>query len=349
MACAISPIYFGGPDLTKNHLRDTLQQHIEAIPSGGKICWMCYYFNEPSLLDTLLAASQRGVHIDLIIDGNPRTPEINQLTIQKLTLQVPPLINIIKVKKKPFWEYLGIHWHPHLHSKLYYFSHPFPHVLIGSYNPTAGLDYLSQEMLEKIGDHSISHNVLVNITDSVSVDTLHKYFSDMQQPWNRRLSRILSSHNQTHNSNQWQLDFLPRLASHPIDTLLKNQDPNATVKCAISHFKGPGILRSLKSAIKIGKNIEIILESNPRRVSKQHLAFLDCHKIKYYQQKISENCLMHNKFILYESEKENCVMFGSFNWSARSRYLNHEITACTNDKKIVAAFKNRWNQMIKVD
>ncbi len=42
-------------------------------------------------------------------------------------------------------------------------------------------------------------------------------------------------------------------------------------------------------------------------------------------------------------------MFGSFNWSARSRLLNHEVIASTHNKDIVAAFEKRWDQMVAAD
>ena len=349
MAYASTNIHFGGPDKQKHLLRDVLLQHIQAVPSGGNISWLCYYLNEPILFDALIAASKRGVKIDIIIDGNPRSPEINQLCMETFSASKYPLINIVLANSKPFWEYIGIHWHPHLHSKLYYFSHPTPQVLIGSYNPTAGIEQISECLIEKIGDHSISHNVLVSIHDETTVSLLNNYILGIKNSCKRVFARYLPSHNKTHsykeNDNQWEINFLPRIRMHPVDSLLSKNNDDATIKCAISHFKGLGILKPLKSALKNNKKIELLLESSQRRTSSEHLQFLDQHNIKYYQPKLSNHCLMHNKFILYKSGQEHCVMFGSFNWSARSRLLNHEIIACTHNKDIVAAFENRWDQM----
>ena len=160
------------------------------------------------------------------------------------------------------------------------------------------------------------------------------------------LARLSPTHNVTFHSQKWAIDFLPRLSRHPINTLLSKNDSNTYIKCAISHLKGPGTLKPLTAAVKTGKKIELILESSQRRVPNKHLAFLDKNKIKYYQPKLAKNCLMHSKFILYHSDQEHCVMFGSFNWSARSWILNHEVIACSHDKEIVAAFEQRWQQMI---
>ncbi len=346
MASSLPTTYFGGPDKTKNLLRDTLVEYIKAVPANGHISWLCYYLHDPVIFQTLINASERGVKIDLIFDGRPRSPSINQACIDRFSQPNHSLINLIIVKEKPLWEYLGIHWHPHLHSKLYYFSHPTPQVLVGSYNPTSGKEHIDEASIKKIGDHSISHNVLIKIDDQDTVNCLKGYMLDMQNYWRRTFARILSSHNSTHQSAQWSIDFLPRCGTHPINTLLSKKDSNAKIKCAISHLKGPSILKPLKIAIKSGKKIELLLNSSQRRVPSKHLTFLDKYQIKYYQPKLEEHCLMHNKFILYQSDQEHCVMFGSFNWSTRSRILNHEVIARCYDKEIISTFEQRWNQMI---
>jgi phosphatidylserine/phosphatidylglycerophosphate/cardiolipin synthase-like enzyme len=338
--------YFGGPDKSKNLLRDILVEHIHAVPANGNINWVCYYLHDPVVLQALIDASERGVKIELTIDGRPRTPSINQACINLFTQPIHSSIKIAIVKDKPVWEYFGIHWHAHLHSKLYYFSHPTPQVLVGSYNPTADAEHSDQAAIEKIGDHSISHNVLVSVDDQDTVNHLKNHILELQNYKKRRFSRISSAHNTAFKSQNWTIDFLPRLNTHPVNTLLSKNHSNANVKCAISHLKGPGILNPLKIALNTGKKIELLLESSQRRVPKKYLDFLNKHQIKYYQPKLEKHCLMHNKFILYQSDQEYCVMFGSFNWSARSRLLNHEIIACSHDKEIIGAFEQRWNQII---
>ncbi|MDW3094311.1 MAG: phospholipase D-like domain-containing protein [Gammaproteobacteria bacterium] len=337
--------YFGGPDKSKNLLRDILIEHINAVPANGNINWLCYYLNDPIILQALIDASTRGVNVELTLDGRPRSPSINLMCINKISQLNNSSIKINVVKIRPLWEYIGIHWHAHLHSKLYYFSHPAPRVLLGSYNPTAGVVHLSEDSINKIGDHSISHNVLVTVNDQETVKYLKNYISNIQNFWRRMFARVSSTHNISYRSKNWTIDFLPRLHTHPINILLSRKDNNAIVKCAISHLKGPGILRPIKIAMRAGKKIELILESSQRRVPNKQLAFLEKHKIKYYQPKLENNCLMHNKFILYKSDQEHCVMFGSFNWSSRSFMLNHEVVACCYDKKIIDAFETRWDQL----
>ena len=336
--------YFGGPDLEKNALRNILLKHIQNVPANGHICWMCYYFNEPKLFNALIEAAERGVQIELVIDASPRTPEINAACLSMLKNH--QCIQIIEVTTMPFWQYLGIDWHGHMHSKMYYFSHPGPHVLIGSYNPTTDSNQIKPDLIEKIGDHTISHNTLIQIDSTSVINLLLRYFKTIKKnTLNNRFSHL---HNNIHCNDNWSIHFLPRWKKHPVITLLKQQDDNAEVKCAISHLKGPGILNPLIHARKKGKHIKLLLDSTARRVSQKQLKSLDKYNILYHQIPMQDQALMHNKFIIYKSEKSNCVMFGSFNWSRRSWWLNHEIIACSYDKNIIAAFEQRWNQMIAI-
>lgn len=340
-----SNIYFGGPDLNKNSLRDILLRSVEETPAGGSINWMCYYLSDTAILNALVEASRRNVTITILVDANPRVPDINEASINYLRKHASGSINLIIAHKKPVWEYLGINWHPHFHTKLYYFSDPTPHIFIGSYNPTAGTDELDDKTISEIGDHSISHNALARINNPELISVLSEYISNMHSRCFRSFARYSTSHNRTHSRGEWMFNYLPTLRAHPIQNLLTKNDKNAAIKCAISHLKGPGIRRSLVKALQLGKDVEILLDSTERRVPQEYLSFLKQHGIKYYQPNTPLNCLMHNKFILYDSPDESCVMFGSYNWSARSRYLNHEIVATTREKNIVSAFKSRWNEI----
>ncbi len=341
-------VHFGGPDLRKNNLRDVLLQSIDAIPKGGNIDWMCYYLNDTSILNALIEAASRGVAVSLLIDAAPRIPSVNDLSLRYLREHAASKINIIAARKKPVWEYLGLNWHPHFHSKLYYFSHPKPQVYIGSYNPTAEANELSQEIISEIGDHSISHNVLVKITNQEVVTILHKYARNMRQRSFRSGARLHPWHNRAHCAKGWKIQLLPALSTHPIQNLLTTNE-EADIKCAISHLKGPGIKRLLTAALRSGKNLEVLLESTERRVPRQILSFFDKNKIPYHQPKLPVNCLMHNKYILYKSARESKVTFGSYNWSTRSRYLNHEIIVTTDKQDIVAHFDSRWNRVVSIN
>ncbi len=346
MDSSTNQIYFGGPDLQPNLLRDTLVHAIHQTPSGGEISWICYYLNDRAVLEALVEAARRNVDISIIVDANPRIIAINQSSINFLEKHAQSSIKLIAASKKMAWEYVGVNWHPHFHSKVYYFSHPTPHAFVGSYNPTAGQGELPIELINEIGDHSISHNVLVDIVNPFAVRHLKQYLTQMYRRWNRTFARLSTSHNQPYADQAWTINFLPSLRTHPALRLFDRIDPHATVKCAISHLKGPGMMRTLTKALKRSKNIEILLDSTNRRVSKDYLSFLRSNQIKFHQPNMPEHCLMHNKFILSQSKDVQEVLFGSFNWSTRSRYLNHEIVVSTTDAHVVKAFSDRWNQIM---
>ena len=337
-----SVVYFGGPDKEKHTLRDTLLKHIQNVPANGKIYWMCYYFNEPILFDALIAASNRGVEIKLIIEGNPRSSEVNVSCFKVLSEQTN--ISIAIKTSKPFWRYLGIHWHGHMHAKMYYFSHPNPCVLIGSYNPTSDPHDINSHLIDQIGDHTISHNVLVKTHENVVTSNLIKHFCKIYDSTGYlRFSRL---NNLTHTSSEWHINFLPRYKSHSVSHLLSSKDKNVLIKCAISHLKGPAILDPLIKASRSEKIIEIIIGASKRRINQNTLTKLEQHKIKYRLITTDNHKLMHSKFIIYQSNKEYCVLFGSFNWSSRSWWLNNEIIACCRDEAVIRAFEQRWNEML---
>lgn len=342
-----SNVIFGGPDKPKNILRDRLLAEINAVPAKGNIFWVCYYFHDPDLFTALIAAAQRDVKIEIIIDGKPRCPDINQACISLLKNQAN--IKLILATTKPLWEYFGLNWHAHTHSKIYYFSHPEPHALIGSYNPTSDAIDSNTDMIEKIGDHSISYNTLVKINDAKLLTNILAYFKQLRSDKARYLARYSKLNNQKINCSTWSMGFLPRISKHPISSLFSSNDDNAIIKCAISHFKGPGMLQTLLRACKAGKKVELILDSTQRRVPKILLTQLEQHNIIYRQLTTSKHCLMHNKFIIYKSDNDHCVFFGSFNWSLRSWWLNHEVIVVSRDKQVITSFETRWQQMLALD
>jgi phosphatidylserine/phosphatidylglycerophosphate/cardiolipin synthase-like enzyme len=51
---------------------------------------------------------------------------------------------------------------------------------------------------------------------------------------------------------------------------------------------------------------------------------------------------MHNKFVLVEKGDQRWVMFGSFNWTMRSYWLNYEIGGISANDRFFDAFARRW-------
>jgi phosphatidylserine/phosphatidylglycerophosphate/cardiolipin synthase-like enzyme len=51
---------------------------------------------------------------------------------------------------------------------------------------------------------------------------------------------------------------------------------------------------------------------------------------------------MHNKFVLVEDDNQRWVIFGSFNWTTRSFWLNREVCVISRDPRLFGAFHDRW-------
>jgi hypothetical protein len=129
-------IYFGGGRRPSGCLRDLLADRIRSVPAGGSIDWVAYYFRDRRLAGDLLAAHRRGVRVTVTMEKQPRTPHANEAVAEMLAgpqglgagfrlLSLPLLLPRLQAG-----------WKPHLHEKLYCFSHPEPVAFLGSYNPS---------------------------------------------------------------------------------------------------------------------------------------------------------------------------------------------------------------------
>ena len=78
-------IYFGGPDQPPGYLRDILEKHIAAVPSGGSIDWVTYYFRDLRLAEAIIQAHKRGVKVTLTLAGKPRVPHANDAVIARFS------------------------------------------------------------------------------------------------------------------------------------------------------------------------------------------------------------------------------------------------------------------------
>src|SRR4026207_84306 len=65
-------VYFGGPHPPAGALARLLRSRIDAVPEGGEIHWITYYFGNVDLARALLEAKRRGVEVRLDIEARPR-------------------------------------------------------------------------------------------------------------------------------------------------------------------------------------------------------------------------------------------------------------------------------------
>ena len=126
-------VWFGGPDLPYCRLRDLLEARIEAVPAGGAIDWVTYYLRDLGLVRALLRAQERGVALRISLEAGPHLRHANDAAANLLRALGP---NFASSRQRRIFA-RGPQWkRPFLHGKLYAFSHPLPHALLGSFNPS---------------------------------------------------------------------------------------------------------------------------------------------------------------------------------------------------------------------
>ena len=131
---SIYDIHFGGPDLPSGRLRDLLAERVTAVPAGGKINWVTYYFRDRRLAAELLQAHRRGVKVTVTLDAHPRSSSANEAVMNMLA-GPDGLGTGFRVVAMPVVLTPSGRTRTHLHEKLYCFSHPRPVAYIGSFNP----------------------------------------------------------------------------------------------------------------------------------------------------------------------------------------------------------------------
>ncbi len=338
--------FFGGPRATPGYLRDLLAKRIRAVPTGGSITWVTYYFRDRRLAEDLLAAHRRGVRVTVIIENKPRTPYAND-PVKKMLGGARGLgagFRSLSISGPAPGLRLG--WEPHLHEKLYCFSHPRPVALVGSYNPSGDQPEKFPEIIREIGDQERGYNHLVEISEPRLVAHLVFHARNLQQI-KMSGSRIFSLYNNLKlQGENAEIFFLPSLLPHPVLRFLHSlKAESLRLKLAVSHLKGPTMARKLAKLAGKGFRIEIIADSTLRRVPAAAEKVIKASGI-FFRRLGAENRLpMHDKFILVEGRKKQWVIFGSFNWTSRSWWLNQEICVISADAGLYKAFTQRWEEL----
>lgn len=334
--------FFGGPDQPPRALRDLLHSRIAAVPPGGEIAWATYYFRDQSLAQALLQAGRRGVNVHLTLEANPRTRQANRSVIETLR-RTGNLSGGFRTVKHTWPD--NLLWkNPRLHLKLYYFSHPEPHVLLGTFNPSGNRPE-DPQVIAEIGDQDRGHNHLVEITDERLVpallEHLHKIYSLPHGPW----ERLLPSNNKVLVAGDTHIYLFPCLRRGVLRRKLEALPQGTRLRMAISHLSDKRMGNTLRSLTKRGIRIEILAHDTERRVPQWVEHQLKGHLL-FRRYRHREGLPMHNKFILVEAPGQREIIFGSMNFSGRSLHANHELLVVSGSSLLYDAFQERWEQMI---
>jgi len=344
---SLNEIHFGGPDMEPGKLRNLLAERVASMPAGGTIDWVTYYFRDRRLAELLLKAKHRGVKVSVTLEGSPRTSYANDAVIGMLAgpeglgkglriLTLPDIPSLSGRTRKP-----------HLHEKIYCFSHPEPVAFIGSFNPSGDSPEEDQTIINEIGDQDRGHNVLVGLYDPPLVKCLVGHARWIKRTQSSLFHRFSFLANKTFKGKDTEIHFWPRSSSHPVRKFLSRIAPGARIRIAASHLKGRSIARTLIKIASQGAQVEVLAEPTNRRVPAEIEKMIKNAGISLQRVSHADELPMHNKFILAEKDDRQWIIFGSFNWTTRSYWLNHEVGAISTNHELFNAFAGRWEALKK--
>ena len=333
-------VFWGGPDRPPHRLRNLLEEKVHAVPSGGEILWITYYFRDTGLAQALLQAQQRGVKVRVLMEKTPRTKTAND-KVKKLlaalgrNLRVLNHTWIIKRSKKS-----------RLHEKLYYFSHPAPHVLVGTFNPS-GDSPEDPAIIREIGDQDRGHNLLVEVSDPILVQAFYTHacllFCKVHGFW----ERFLPMSNKIISSAKNKILFFPRRNNISFYQLFSRLKAGCKLRMAISHLNDPEACRLFCELAQRGVNIEILTHDTERRVPSWVEKEMLQNNVIFRRYIHPEGFPMHNKFMLIDTPERQIVTFGSLNLSFRSLHANHELLVISESTALYQDFSRRWDEILK--
>ncbi|SEI45298.1 Phosphatidylserine/phosphatidylglycerophosphate/cardiolipin synthase [Nitrosomonas eutropha] len=337
-------VHFGGPNQPVGQLRNLLEARIAAVPAGGTIDWVTYYFRDICLAKALIRAHQRGVRVTLSLEGRPRIPYANDEVITLLSgpdgignaLRVITIPGLPSPATKP--------WKPQLHEKLYCFSHPEPVAFIGSFNPSGNGSEDDPNIILEIGDQDRGYNVLVGFRDPTLVEKLTEHARQLHQSPPGLFYRFTKSISSSIHGADTDIYFWPRVDTHPIVRFLHNVN-SGRVRVAASHIRMGRAVDIMTKLARQGVDLEILAESTLRRVTPQVEQQLTSAGVRFKRIRHSDSLPMHLKFVLVEDGNCAWSIFGSFNWTKPSFWLNHEIAAISSNPAIFESFARCWDRL----
>ncbi|MCC2680530.1 MAG: hypothetical protein K0S36_94 [Nitrosospira multiformis] len=335
-------IHFGGPDRPRGYLRDVLAAHIAAVPAGGATDWVTYYFRDMGLAEALVQAHRRGVKVTVTLEGKPRVPYANDRVITLLSQPdaLGKALRIIRIPGIPAPG--GKSWKPQLHEKLYCFSHPVPIAFVGSFNPSGNMPDENPEILRELGDQDRGHNVLVGLVDPTLVAKLTTHARCLHRMPPGLLYRFSSRANETICGKDATIYFWPRIYPHPVVQFLASVRPGARVRVVASHIRAERAVEIMIALARRGITVQVRAESTLRRVTAKVERRFSAANVQFSRFQDPQDLPMHLKFILVEDGDRVVTIFGSFNWTKPSFWLNHEIAVISSDPGLFRAFAARW-------
>lgn len=330
----MTSVHFGGPDRPERALRDLLESRVEAVPEGGSIDWMTYYFCDVALAEALVRAHERGVAVRVCVEGYPRNRGANEPVIDRLERGIGAGL---RVERRLFGA-------SHLHTKLYCFSAPQPHALVGSFNPS-GNEPEDAALIADIGDQDRGHNLLVEIDQAELVRTFVERVASIHAGKNPFRSLAAARH-ATATANRFEAAFFPRRGGNPLDARLAQLGPGAKLRIAASHIADLRVRQQLAALVERSASVEVLTHHTLRRSPKAVVDYLRRHGIRTWRYQHPQELPMHAKFMLADDAGRRWSAFGSYNLTRTSRWLNQELLVFADDAELWNALDARWNTIL---
>ena len=307
--------FFGGPDKPARALRDLLEERVEAVPAGGSIDWMTYYFRDQALAGALVRAHERGVQVRVRLEGKPRHRGANDAVIAKLRGR---LRDGLQVEHRLFGA-------SHLHTKLYCFGGERPHALVGSFNPS-GHEPDDPAMIADIGDQDRGHNLLIEIEDPALVGAFVRHAREGQRLDGREAYSF------------------PR-RDDPLGQRLESLGRGAGLRIAASHVRDPSVARQLIAIMQRGGTVELLTHHTLRRSPEGMIKALRDGGVQTFRYHHPDELPMHAKFMLAQDGDQRWSTFGSYNLTRTSRWLNRELLMFSDDADLWRQLDEHWGQI----
>jgi phosphatidylserine/phosphatidylglycerophosphate/cardiolipin synthase-like enzyme len=327
-------IEFGGPDLPPRRLRDLLQEQVDAAPAGSRTDWASYYFRDRALAEALIRASDRGVHVTLVIEPDPRREGANDAVIGML--KAHGLRGGLHLyKPAPFDD-------GHLHAKIYAFSMPDV-AWIGSFNPS-GDDPEDADVVAEIGDQDRGHNLLLGIERPKLTEALRKHVHKLTG-WQPLPLKVRPHFNLPVKDGDTRLYFYPRLLAYPAEHEIARLGSGDRFRGAISHLKKGELTKRLQEAVKRGAEVELLVHDTERRVPSELVEELSNANVRITRVQHPADFPMHAKFLIVEHGGQNSAWLGSYNFNKKSRRKNAEVLLRTTDTGVIEKLSKRFAQI----
>lgn len=340
--------HFGGPE-TPGALRQLLIRRLAGVPAGGEVNWVTYYFRDRQLADEVLAAARRNVDVRLVLEGRPRIARANEAVIAQLSGQAALGNGLRTTTIRGIPAPFGLALKPQVHEKIYCFSDPEPLALVGSFNPSADQSEEHPDIIARIGDHHVAHNLLVEIREPNIVAYLASHVRDLHRDGPHLIPRRGHTRQRDGNFGDTQVHLWPRRGAHPVEQILECYPSGSHIRIAASHIRNPASVALLTRLAGRGARVEVLAEHTKRRVPSRVERRLKAAGVRIARLGRSDNVPMHLKFVLAEGADRHHIAFGSYNWTLPSYHLNHEVAVITRDRPLFEQLDRYWHSLRPTD